>query len=98
MDGVLKKGWWNKHIVTGVTALLIIATAFISIFLSLMIAQKQVISKETKHLREMTNGVLMRMSTTRAQFTQIVQHFSSVAEKDACLPAHIQKMQEFNVS
>lgn len=98
MDGVLKKGWWNKHIVTGVTALLIIATAFISIFLSLMIAQQQVISKETKHLREMTNGVLMRMSTTRAQFTEIVQHFSSVAEKDACLPAHIQKMQEFNVS
>ena len=98
IDNVLKKSWWNKRVFTGITVLLIIITAFISIFLSLMIAQNQAISKETKRLGDITNGVLMRMSTTRTQFVNIVQHFSSVPEKDACTPPHIQKMQEFNMS
>jgi sensor c-di-GMP phosphodiesterase-like protein len=40
----------------------------------------------------------MRMSTTRDQFAHIVNYFSAVPEKEACLPAHIQKMQEFNVT
>jgi len=98
MDHVLKKSWRNKKIVTGITVLLIAITASISIFLSLIIAHNQAVSKETKHLREITSGVLMRMSTTRQQFANVVNYFSSVAEKDACLPQQVQKMQEFNVS
>jgi sensor c-di-GMP phosphodiesterase-like protein len=98
MNNVLKMGWRNKRVLTGVTILLIVITAFVSIFLSLMIAQNQAISKETRRLREITNGVLMRMSSTREQFTNVVAHFAHVAEKDACAPQHIQKMQEFNIS
>jgi len=98
MDHVLKKSWRNKKIVTGITVLLIAITASISIFLSLIIAHNQAVSKETKHLREITSGVLMRMSTTRQQFANVVNYFSPVAEKEACLPQQVQKMQEFNVS
>ena len=98
MDHVLKKSWRNKKMMTGITVLLIAITASISIFLSLIIAHNQAVSKETKHLREITSGVLMRMSTTRQQFANVVNYFSSVAEKDACLPQQVQKMQEFNVS
>jgi sensor c-di-GMP phosphodiesterase-like protein len=98
MNNVLKMGWRNKRVLTGVTILLIVITAFVSIFLSLMIAQNQAISKETRRLREITSGVLMRMSSTREQFTNVVAHFAHVAEKDACAPQHIQKMQEFNIS
>jgi sensor c-di-GMP phosphodiesterase-like protein len=98
MNNVLKMGWRNKRVLTGVTILLIVITAFVSIFLSLMIAQNQAISKETRRLREITSGVLMRMSSTREQFSNVVAHFSHVAEKDACAPQHIQKMQEFNIS
>jgi len=98
MDHVLKTSWRNKKIVTGIAILLIIITASISIFLSLIIAHNQAVSKETKHLREVTSGVLMRMSTTRAQFSNVVNHFSTVAEKEACLPKQVQKMQEFNVA
>jgi sensor c-di-GMP phosphodiesterase-like protein len=98
MNNVLKMGWRNKRVLTGVTILLIVITAFVSIFLSLMIAQNQAISKETRRLREITSGVLMRMSSTRQQFSNVVAHFAHVAEKDACAPQHIQKMQEFNIS
>jgi len=98
MDYVLKPGWRHKKILVGLIFFIIVVAAFISIYLSLIIAQNQVISKETKRLRDITNGVLMRMSTTRDQFANIVNYFSSVPEKDACLPEHIQKMQEFNVT
>ncbi|HSI28896.1 MAG: EAL domain-containing protein [Methylophilus sp.] len=98
MNNLLKMGWRNNRVLTGVTILLIVITAFVSIFLSLMIAQNQAISKETKRLREITNGVLMRMSSTRTQFANVVTHFSHVAEKDACSPQHIQKMQELNIA
>ncbi|MGQ2966629.1 EAL domain-containing protein [Methylophilus sp.] len=98
MNNLLKMGWRNKRVLTGVTILLIVITAFVSIFLSLMIAQNQAISKETRRLREITSGVLMRMSSTREQFTNVVTHFAHVAEKDACAPQHIQKMQEFNIA
>jgi sensor c-di-GMP phosphodiesterase-like protein len=98
MNNVLKMGWRNKRVLTGVTILLIVITAFVSIFFSLMIAQNQAISKETRRLRDITSGVLMRMSSTREQFTNVVAHFAHVAEKDACAPQHIQKMQEFNIS
>jgi sensor c-di-GMP phosphodiesterase-like protein len=98
MNNLLNMSWRNNRMLTGVTILLIIVTAFVSIFLSLMIAQNQAISKETKRLREITSGVLMRMSSTRDQFANVVNHFSHVAEKDACAPQHIQKMQEFNIS
>lgn len=97
MDDALKKGW-NKNVVTGTMTLLMIATACISIFLSVMIAHNQAIVKETKHLRDMTQDVLMRMNSTRAQFTEIVQVFSAVAEKDACLPPHIKRMQTFSIN
>ena len=98
MHNRLKMGWRNKRVLTGITILIIIITAFVSIFLSLMIAQNQAISKETKRLREITTGVLMRMSSTRAQFANVVNHFAHVAEKDACAPHHIQKMQELNIA
>lgn len=98
MDNILKKSWRNKKILTRVTFLLIAITASISIFLSLIIAHNQAVSKEKKHLREITTGVLMRMSTTRAQFANIVDYFSDVKEADACSPQHVQKMQEFNVA
>lgn len=98
MDYVLKPGWRHKKILVGLIFFIIVVAAFISIYLSLIIAQNQVISKETKRLRDITNGVLMRMSTTRDQFANIVNYFSSVPEKDSCLPEHIQKMQEFNVT
>lgn len=98
MDNIFKKRWRNKKILTGVALLLIIITASISIALSLIIAQNQAISKEKKHLKEITTGVLMRMSTTRAQFSEIVNHFSGVKEADACAPHHVQKMQEYNVA
>eukprot|EP01137_Pigoraptor_chileana_P006508 Opistho-2@50964 len=63
-----------------------------------MIAQNQAISKETKRLREVTNGVLMRMNSTRTQFANVVHHFESVPEQEACAPRHIKKMQEFNIA
>jgi sensor c-di-GMP phosphodiesterase-like protein len=97
MNNLLKKGWRNKNVLTGITILLIIITAFISIFLSLMIAQNQAVTKETRRLREITEGVLMRMTTTRAQFSNVVNYFSAVAQKDACAPKNIQKMQELNI-
>lgn len=90
--------WRNNKVLTGITILLILVTAFVSIFLSLMIAQNQAVSKETKRLRDVTNGVLMRMSSTRDQFSNVVNHFASVPEKDACAPQHIQKMREFNIA
>ncbi|HSH86425.1 MAG TPA: EAL domain-containing protein [Methylophilus sp.] len=98
MNNLLNIGWRNNRVFTGITILLILLTAFVSIFLSLMIAQKQAISKETKHLREVTTGVLMRMDATRTQLTNVVNHFASVPEKEACSPRHIQKMQEFNIT
>lgn len=98
MNNLLKMGWRNNRVLTGVTILIILITAFVSIFLSLMIAQNQAISKETKRLREITTGVLIRMESTRTQFSNVVNHFAHVAEKDACAPHHIQKMQEFNIS
>ncbi|HEV7382656.1 MAG TPA: hypothetical protein VGN64_22830, partial [Dyadobacter sp.] len=98
MNNLLNIGWRNNRVFTGITILLILLTAFVSIFLSLMIAQKQAISKETKHLREVTTGVLMRMDVTRTQLTNVVNHFASVPEKEACSPRHIQKMQEFNIT
>lgn len=98
MDNLVRKSWRNKRFLTGVVLFLIMITALISIVLSLIIAQKEAISKETKHLKEMTNGVLMRMSSTREQFARIVDHFSAVPEEEACSPLHVQKMQEFNVA
>lgn len=98
MDEVLEKGWRSKKILVGVTILIIVVAACLSIFLSLMIAQNQMVAKETTRLRHVTNGVLMRMSTTRDQFNNIVDYFSTVPESEACLPKHIQKMQEFNVT
>lgn len=98
MKNPLVMGWRNNRILTGISILLIIITAFVSIFLSLMIAQNQAISKETKRLKEITDGVLIRMSTTREQFANVVSYFAHVSEKDACSPQHIQKMQEFNIS
>lgn len=98
MDELLEKGWRSKKILVGVTILVIVVAACLSIFLSLMIAQNQMVAKETTRLRHVTNGVLMRMSTTRDQFNNIVDYFSTVPESEACLPKHIQKMQEFNVT
>lgn len=98
MNHVLQKSWRNKKMLAGIAVLLIMITASLSIFLSLIIAHHQAVSKETKHLREITAGVLMRMSTTRQHFSHVVTYFSSIAEKDACLPQQVQKMQEFNVS
>lgn len=98
MDELLEKGWRSKKILVGVTILIIVVAACLSIFLSLMIAQNQMVAKETTRLRHVTNGVLMRMSTTRDQFNNIVDYFSTVPESEACLPKHIQKMQEFNVT
>lgn len=98
MDDVLEKGWRNKKILAGIAILIILVAACVSIFLSLMIAQNQIVAKETHRLRHVTNGVLMRMSTTREQFANIVDYFSAVPESEACLPKQIQKMQEFNVT
>lgn len=98
LNKLLNIGWRNNKVLTGITVLLILVTAFVSIFLSLMIAQNQAISKETKRLREVTNGVLMRMNSTRTQFANVVHHFESVPEQEACAPRHIKKMQEFNIA
>ncbi|WP_018987430.1 EAL domain-containing protein [Methylophilus methylotrophus] len=98
MDYVLKPGWRSKKILVGLTVMAIVVAVLVSIYLALMIAHNQAISKETKRLREMTNGVLIRMSAARDQFSHIVDYFSSVPEEKACLPEHIKKMQEFNVT
>ena len=95
---LLTQGWRNNKVIAGMTILLVIVIASTSIFLSLMIARHQAISKETHRLREITNGVLMRMHMTREQHARILQDFAAVAEKDACTPVHIRRMQEFTVS
>lgn len=98
MYHILKKDWRNKKVLTGMTLLLVIATACISILLSLMIARNQAISQETSRLHEITSDVLARMHMSREQHANIVRYFAAVADSDACLPENIRKMQEFNVS
>lgn len=98
MNNLLTIRLRNNKVLAGITIFLVLLTAVVSVFLSLMIAQNQAISKETKRLSEVTNGVLMRMNSTRTQLTHVVDYFASVPEKEACAPRHIRKMQEFNIA
>ncbi|MCB5184001.1 EAL domain-containing protein [Methylobacillus gramineus] len=98
MNTLFKKGWRNNQAFTAITTFFAILVVSLSIFLSLVIAKNQAISQETKRLQNITTDVLARMSTTRAQFSNVVHHFSAVSDADACSPEHIRKMQEFNVN
>jgi len=69
-----------------------------SIYISIHIAKKQAILKETSRLAAIANSVLDRMHTTHDQFVAFTKKSSQIPASEACSASNVKKMQEEDVS